>query len=428
MEVWDTYGFRPALPGLFCFAPIPGSRRFVPGVSLKLHDRGPARDELQDARDRRGTQTILEDRQPRLDRLGVPDLMADLGHLVLRHVDPVLDVRHTLGMPDVSFAPRSSGSRDMQLESGSVSGTVGGRPRPRRGATATGAGTTSGTAGAGIVRPCSQGVMRLSADATTDLPYSAASVPATVSRMVVPSRYGRVERVRTHSCVSRVDSPAAVHASRRRSSSGDVDSAKSLMHSPAFRESSNWRRQNGMPALTTSGGTSETVAHSRGMRHFERRCCLRRSSGRRCTARRLMPKFAGAFLGSLSVLATLGSADNLGATIPRNGYTLDAFLMEMGFTALLVASVFVLADHGEGRWRWRSLLPGMTVGLATLVIGPLTGSSLNPARTVAPAVLADAYGGLWVYLVAVPLGAFAVAAMWKRSTPHRTTPSIAKSR
>lgn len=130
----------------------------------------------------------------------------------------------------------------------------------------------------------------------------------------------------------------------------------------------------------------------------------------------ILAQFGGAFLGSASVLVTLGKIDNLGATIPTGGDTTVAFVMELGFTALLVVGVFVLTDHGEGRWRWRSLLPGTIVGLATLVIGPWTGSSLNPARTVAPAVLADAYGNLWVYLLAIPLGAAIVGVLWRSKT------------
>ena len=89
------------------------------------------------------------------------------------------------------------------------------------------------------------------------------------------------------------------------------------------------------------------------------------------------------------------------------------------FTALLVASVFALADRGEGRFRWRLGLPPFAVGLSTYVIGPWSGSSLNPARTLAPAVVAGVYTDVWVYLVAVPLGALIVGALWKPRSVDR---------
>jgi glycerol uptake facilitator-like aquaporin len=119
----------------------------------------------------------------------------------------------------------------------------------------------------------------------------------------------------------------------------------------------------------------------------------------------------GAFLASFVVLLFLGGGRHLGATIPLNGNLLRTFGAEAAFTALLVAAVFVLADRGEGRGRWRIVLPPGAVGISTYVIGPWTGCSLNPARSIAPAVLSGTYTGLWVYLVAVPLAATVVAVL-----------------
>jgi glycerol uptake facilitator-like aquaporin len=124
-------------------------------------------------------------------------------------------------------------------------------------------------------------------------------------------------------------------------------------------------------------------------------------------------QFVGAFAASFAVLATLGGGSHLGATLVANGDIVRAFVGEAGFTALLVASVFVLSDRGQGKWRWRILLPPGAVGISTYVIGPWTGSSLNPARTIAPALLAGAYTDLWVYLTAVPLAAVTVALLWR---------------
>ena len=121
---------------------------------------------------------------------------------------------------------------------------------------------------------------------------------------------------------------------------------------------------------------------------------------------------AGAFLGTGIVLATLGGGAHLGANLPAPGAVGRSFVGEVAFTALLVASVFVLADFGEGRGRWRLILPPAVVGLATGVLGPWTGTcSLNPARALAPAVVSGTYTDLWIYLVAVPLGALVAAAV-----------------
>lgn len=127
-------------------------------------------------------------------------------------------------------------------------------------------------------------------------------------------------------------------------------------------------------------------------------------------------QLAGAFGGSAVVLALLGKGSELGATLVRPPGVGVAWVAEASFTILLIAAVFTLTDRGEGRHRWRVLLPPLAVGLSTYVIGPLTGSSLNPARTIAPAVLAAAFDGLWVYLTAVPSAALLVALVWKRPT------------
>lgn len=127
----------------------------------------------------------------------------------------------------------------------------------------------------------------------------------------------------------------------------------------------------------------------------------------------------GAFLGSAVVLGVLGDVAHLGATVPAQGDVVRAFPAELAFTAALVAAVFVLSDLGEGRVHWRILLPPTVVALATYLIGPWTGSSLNPARTLAPAILSGTYTNLWVYLTAVPLGALLIAALWRPRSVDR---------
>jgi aquaporin NIP len=151
--------------------------------------------------------------------------------------------------------------------------------------------------------------------------------------------------------------------------------------------------------------------------HLNPAVTLALAASRRIAWREVPPyvvgQLAGAFLGSAVVLETLGDSARLGATVPHHIGVAATFVLEFAFTALLVASVFVLADQGEGGYRWRLLLPPGVVGVSTFLIGPFTGSSLNPARTIAPAVLSSTYTDLWVYLVAVPLAAVVVALLWK---------------
>jgi len=132
----------------------------------------------------------------------------------------------------------------------------------------------------------------------------------------------------------------------------------------------------------------------------------------------VLGQFSGAFLGSGAVAILLGTGAHLGSTLPSTDLA-TAFLGEACFTAALIGAVFVLSDRGEGPVRWRLTLPPLVVGVSTYVIGPLTGSSLNPARTIAPAVLSGSFTDLWLYLVSVPLAALLVAFAWRPRSVDR---------
>lgn len=125
-------------------------------------------------------------------------------------------------------------------------------------------------------------------------------------------------------------------------------------------------------------------------------------------------QLSGAFAGSLTVEALLGRGANLGATLPGPGGLVGVVLLEATFTCLLVGSVLILARLERAPTRFELLLPAAVVGVSTYLIGPWTGSSLNPARSIAPAVLSGQFDGLWVYVLAAVLGSLAAAAVSAR--------------
>lgn len=121
-------------------------------------------------------------------------------------------------------------------------------------------------------------------------------------------------------------------------------------------------------------------------------------------------QLAGAFVGAGLVLLFLGGAAHLGATLPRGDDLPRTFVYELGFTVALLLSVVYLSWPQKVVRRWELLLPAIVVGCSTYLIGPWTGSSLNPARTIAPAVLSGEYQGIWVYFAAALVASAASAA------------------
>ena len=117
--------------------------------------------------------------------------------------------------------------------------------------------------------------------------------------------------------------------------------------------------------------------------------------------------------GALCVLLSgMESASGLGATVPAPDVSDgQAFLLEVLLTFLLVNVIFHTAVSGKGG----NLAPvaiGLTLVACILMGGPLTGASLNPARTLGPALFSTAptaISSLWIYWLACPLGGILAA-------------------
>lgn len=114
----------------------------------------------------------------------------------------------------------------------------------------------------------------------------------------------------------------------------------------------------------------------------------------------------GAVLASLTLRLTFGNVANLGATEVGSGFSvLNGLVLEIILAAILVFVVHAaLTDE-----RFPRAAGGLAVGGALLVIqvvaGPVTGGSVNPARSLAPALLSNTYNDLWIYLIAPFIGA-----------------------
>ena len=111
---------------------------------------------------------------------------------------------------------------------------------------------------------------------------------------------------------------------------------------------------------------------------------------------------AGAIAAAAVLRGSLGDVANVGATIP-SGSDAQSFLWEVVLTFFLMFVVMAVATDTRAVGEAAAIAIGGTVG--ALVGGPVSGASMNPARSLGPALVSGTFDALWVYLVAPPLGA-----------------------
>ncbi|MFQ5576194.1 MAG: aquaporin [Anaerolineae bacterium] len=112
------------------------------------------------------------------------------------------------------------------------------------------------------------------------------------------------------------------------------------------------------------------------------------------------------------VLSGVPSAAGLGATVLAPGVTpLQGLVVETILTFLLVNAVFNTAVSGKAGNAAGAAI-GLTLALVILMGGPLTGASVNPARTLGPAVASGNYSDIWLYFVGPALGGILAALLY----------------
>ena len=128
----------------------------------------------------------------------------------------------------------------------------------------------------------------------------------------------------------------------------------------------------------------------------------------------------GAIAAALVLRSTLGDVAELGATTP-SGSDMQSLVWEAVMTATLLVVILAAVTAPRPALVGAAAAIGGTIALASLVGGPISGASLNPARSLGPALVSGDLGSLWIYLVA-PLvggliGAFTYDALEGRRHP-----------
>ena len=120
----------------------------------------------------------------------------------------------------------------------------------------------------------------------------------------------------------------------------------------------------------------------------------------------------GALLASLLLQILFPENINLGATIP-SGSMMQSFILELILSLLLMLVIINVSHGSKEKGLMAGIAVGATVGLEALFAGPISGASMNPARSLAPALVSGNLSQLWIYLIAPVLGAILAAVICK---------------
>jgi aquaporin Z len=132
----------------------------------------------------------------------------------------------------------------------------------------------------------------------------------------------------------------------------------------------------------------------------------------------VVAQFAGAAVGVGVAWAILGRrladpATHFAATVPGPAGIAAAFLAEVVISFLLMSVILRVSNHARFA-RYTGVCAGILVALFISIEGPLSGMSMNPARTLGSALFARDWTALWIYFMAPPLGMLAAAELYLR--------------
>ena len=120
----------------------------------------------------------------------------------------------------------------------------------------------------------------------------------------------------------------------------------------------------------------------------------------------------GAFLASGTLRFLFPANAVLGSTLP-SGLPMQSFILEIILTFLLMFVILHVAKGSKEQGMFAGLAIGSVVLLEAMFAGPICGASMNPIRSLAPAVVSGHLEHLWVYLSAPIIGAILAVFCWR---------------
>ncbi len=126
----------------------------------------------------------------------------------------------------------------------------------------------------------------------------------------------------------------------------------------------------------------------------------------------LVAQITGGVLASLTLRGMFGTSGALGTTLPY-GSDGQSFMLEIVLTGILMFVIMAVATDVRAVGQAAAIAIGGTVGLEAMFAGPISGASMNPARSLAPALVSGTWDSQWLYLVGPIVGAACGALLYR---------------
>lgn len=138
----------------------------------------------------------------------------------------------------------------------------------------------------------------------------------------------------------------------------------------------------------------------------------------------IISQLIGAVFASLTLSFMFPQHEFVGATLPAGSWE-QSFVMEFILTFILMFVILLMSEGSKEVGVMTGFTIGMVVAFEAIFAGPVSGASMNPARSIAPAVVSGQLTHLWIYIVATTLGAcasvFAVKLIKDSSSSNHTS-------
>ena len=126
----------------------------------------------------------------------------------------------------------------------------------------------------------------------------------------------------------------------------------------------------------------------------------------------LISQVAGAFVATLMLKFLFPENQNLGSTIPA-GSPMQSFILECILTYFLMMVILNVSQGSKEVGVMAGIAVGSVILLEAMFAGPICGASMNPARSLSPAIISGNFSTLWIYLTAPLVGAISATLTWR---------------